>query len=414
MQERVGGGYTAVLVAMVVVSVVFVGLPVVGDAAASDNEAPLADAGLDQNVTANTTVHLDATGSQDPDGEIDDYEWRLERPDGNYTSPDCRSCGRTSFVARQTGTYNATITVTDDDGATATDTLRVRVSESNGPSVSLSGPESVVEGRVAEYSASVSAGESELAAVRWQFDGRTVNRTPVGGESASVDHWQLFSDDGNYTVRVTVVDELGRERTNSTRVTVDEPSSGDDSDSTASASGGSDDSGRKCSRYGRDDDRYCNNDRATIDSNGIAISDVDDDGSVEWAGVEIDEEFADANAGLSYDSTDDMAEFENKSAYKEALGVNTVNVNPEATVNQKQNNEERTEFERNSNPFNSDSTVVITDFVQFSGSTGSTGQNGENNDNTQADTNNDENSDSKNTNTRTGRVPPGRSSTDVM
>ena len=38
---------------------------------AAANSGPLADAGLDQEVTADTTVYLDATGSSHPDGSID-------------------------------------------------------------------------------------------------------------------------------------------------------------------------------------------------------------------------------------------------------------------------------------------------------------------------------------------------------
>lgn len=416
MQGRYGGSFAVVLAAMVVVSGLAAGSPVVGHVAASDNEAPLADAGLDQNVTANATVYLDATGSRDPDGEIDEYEWRLERPDGNYTSPNCRSCGRTSFVALQTGTYNATVTVTDDDGAVETDTLQVHVSESNGPSVSLSGPDSVVEGRVAEYSATVSAGASDLAVVRWRFDGRTVNRTAIDGENAGADHWQRFSDDGNYTLSVTAVDELGRERTAKTDVTVRDPSSVDVSNT---GSGSGDDSGRECSRYNRDDDRYCNNDRMTMDTKGIVITDVDDDGSTVWAGVELDEEFAEANDGVSFDSINGVARFENKSAYKEAFGMDVVNINPEAPINQKQSGKVNT-IPIDDSAFNTGSDEIINDFVRTSGSTSSTDQNQERSQNnspsesTQRDTSNDENTDSETTNTRTGRVPPGGSSIDSI
>jgi hypothetical protein len=409
MKGRYGGSFVVVLTAMVVVGGPLVGSSVVGHVAASDTEAPLADAGLDQNVTANVTVYLDATGSRDSDGEIDEYEWRLERPDGNYTSPNCRNCGRTSFVALQPGTYNATVTVTDDDGATETDTLHVYVSESNGPSVSLTGPDSVVEGRVAEYSASVSAGASDLAAVRWRFDGRTVNRTDVGGESADADHWQRFSDSGNYTLSVTAVDELGRERTAKTNVTVRDPSSVDVSN-TGSESG--DTSGRECSRYGRNDDRYCNNDRMTIDTKGITITDVDDDGSTDWAGVEIDEEFAEANDGVSFDSTNDIAEFENKSAYKEAFGMDVVNVNPKAPVNKERNDEVNIVSIADST-FDDSSSGFVTNFVQTRGSNGGISQTQENSQNNSpsespwGNTSDDENSESETTTTRTGRVPVG-------
>ncbi|WP_167837259.1 PKD domain-containing protein [Halosimplex halophilum] len=339
--------------AVLVVSAAFAAGPVAGGAVAAagsgpdggGNKAPLADAGLDRTVSANATVYLDATGSRDPDGEIDSYRWRLEKPDGSYTTPSCETCGRTRFVPRATGTYNATVTVTDEDGATSTDTLRVHVEPSNGPSVSISGPDSVVEGAVAQYTATVSAGANDLAAVVWRADGRRVNRTTLAGESASVDRLHAFRHDGTVTLRVTAVDRLGRQRTATKNVTVTAPSSpgsgggsgsigvGSGGGSTSGGDSGGDDDGSECSHYNRDDDRYCDNDRMTIDSNGIVISDADDDGSVQWAQVNVDEEFAQNNDGVSYDSVDDMVTFDSQEAYKEALGVDTVSVDPESEVN---------------------------------------------------------------------------------
>lgn len=315
------------------------------------NEAPLADAGLDRNVSVNTTVYLDATGSRDPDGSVDGYRWRIERPDGHFTTPSCERCERTTFVPRATGTYNATVTITDEDGAVSTDTLRVHVEPSNGPTVTLSGPDSVVEGGVAEFTASVSAGANDLAGVVWRVDGRRLNRTALSGASGTVDRVHAFRRDGTITVAVTAVDRLGRQRTASKNVTVPAPASPDAggghgtvgaSDGGAASSdddsgdGTGTDDGTGCSRYGRDDDRYCDNDRMTIDSNGVVISDADNDGSTAWAGMELDEEFAQTHEGVSYDSTDGVATFNSQEAYREALGVDSVNVDPEAEVNSRE------------------------------------------------------------------------------
>jgi hypothetical protein len=71
----------------------------------------------------------------------------------------------------------------------------------------------------------------------------------------------------------------------------------------------------------------------TIDSDGIVISDADDDGSTVWAGVVLGEQFAGNNSGVSYDPVDGTVRFESREAYKEALGVESVNVDPEADVN---------------------------------------------------------------------------------
>ena len=353
------GGSTVVASAVLVVSAALAGVPVASGAAVdgsavADNESPLADAGLDQSVSANATVYLDATGSRDPDGEIDRYRWRIEQPDGNYRTPSCEFCGRTEFVPRQPGTYNATVVVTDEDGATSTDTLRVHVQRSNGPSVTLSGPDSVVEGGINEYTVSVSAGANDLAAVVWHVDGRRVNRTALTGESASVDRLQAFRTDGTVTLSVVVVDRLGRERSASKNVTVTDPAptAGGASGSDSSSGGDDDDDRNRCSRYDADD-TYCNNDRLTLDSDGIVIADADSDGSTQWAGVRLNEEFAQNHDGVSYDSTDGVATFDSQEAYREALEVESVNVDPEAGVNSETN--DVTDGRIDENSFNQES-----------------------------------------------------------
>lgn len=108
--------------------------PVAVTARAGGNEAPLADAGLDQHVELGTTVLLDATGSRDPDGEIETYEWRIDTPDGSIIVPQCPTCGRSEFRPTKTGTYAVTVTVGDDNGVESTDTLYVVVEGSSTPS----------------------------------------------------------------------------------------------------------------------------------------------------------------------------------------------------------------------------------------------------------------------------------------
>ena len=41
----------------------------------SENQAPVSEAGLDQTTSYNQVVTLDGSGSSDPDGTIESYEW---------------------------------------------------------------------------------------------------------------------------------------------------------------------------------------------------------------------------------------------------------------------------------------------------------------------------------------------------
>lgn len=112
---------------------------------ASANDAPLAEAGLDQETAVNTTVYLDAGGSVDPDGRIDRLEWTIEAPDGSTLAPDCETCPTTWFVPSQVGQYNVTIQVVDNGGSANEDTLYLNVEGraapvSGTPSASIPGP----------------------------------------------------------------------------------------------------------------------------------------------------------------------------------------------------------------------------------------------------------------------------------
>lgn len=130
--------------------VVLAGAPVV-----AGNQSPLADAGLDQRVERGETVLVDAMGSDDPDGSIGRYAWRIEAPDGTAVPPRCSDCAWTRFTPTQIGTYTVTLTVTDDDGASRTDHLYVTVRPASrpaggagatGPAMAPSAPSSAATG----------------------------------------------------------------------------------------------------------------------------------------------------------------------------------------------------------------------------------------------------------------------------
>ena len=109
------------------------------------DEPPLADAGLDQTVPPETTIYLDGGGSRSPDGELVNYEWEIERPDGTTSAPACLTgeCVRATFLPTETGVYAVTLTVTDDEGETAEDTLYVTVTDNAPPSATLTGPDTL-------------------------------------------------------------------------------------------------------------------------------------------------------------------------------------------------------------------------------------------------------------------------------
>jgi lysophospholipase L1-like esterase len=109
------------------------------------NGPPVAVAGPDQEVNANATVTLDATGSSDPGGAIDSFRWTQTAGSPVVTLAG-GATAKASFKAPEVGSGGVDLvfklTVTDNKGATAEDSLVVHV---NGPPVADAGADQQVD-----------------------------------------------------------------------------------------------------------------------------------------------------------------------------------------------------------------------------------------------------------------------------
>ena len=83
---------------------------------------PIADAGPDQEVDVNAVVYFSGTNSYDRDGQIVQYYWDI----GDGTTHEGMVF---QHVFEIPGTYNVSLTVTDDDGLTDTDYCSISVAE---------------------------------------------------------------------------------------------------------------------------------------------------------------------------------------------------------------------------------------------------------------------------------------------
>ena len=121
----------------------------------SPNEPPVADAGSDQPVPSGGRVILDGSGSLDDDGTIEHYSWRLIS--GGSSSHDYTNGGSGYSTSRSDipvetvprGAADVTLvfelTVTDDDGATSTDTVTITVESPNAAPIANAGTNQIVE-----------------------------------------------------------------------------------------------------------------------------------------------------------------------------------------------------------------------------------------------------------------------------
>jgi PKD repeat protein len=97
-----------------------------GGGGGDPNEGPTAAATADPTeAETGTTITFDASGSSDSDGSISSYEWSL----GDGTS---KSGATVQHSYDSADTYNASVTVTDDDGATDSASVAVTINEPSG------------------------------------------------------------------------------------------------------------------------------------------------------------------------------------------------------------------------------------------------------------------------------------------
>lgn len=94
-----------------------------GGGSETSNQPPIADAGEDKNVQVKQTIRIVGSGS-DADGTIASYQWKK----GDAVLADTASFDYTPATA---GIHTLTLTVTDNEGATDSDTMDVNAAEEN-------------------------------------------------------------------------------------------------------------------------------------------------------------------------------------------------------------------------------------------------------------------------------------------
>ncbi len=190
------------------------------------NVAPVADAGADQTVDAGDTVTFTGAGSSDSDGTIASYVWTF-----TYDGAAQELTGVSpTFVFAIAGSYTVTLTVTDDDGATDTDTVAITVSAVvNDPPVADAGDDaSITVGTVHTFDGSGSSADVSNYTWTFVYNGATVTLYGVGPS-------HTFGIVGVYTVTLTVADAEGLTATDTVVVTVTEVPSGENEPPVADA-----------------------------------------------------------------------------------------------------------------------------------------------------------------------------------
>jgi PKD repeat protein len=174
---------------------------------------PTASANGPYSGTVGVAVQLSSAGSNDPDGNIVAYAWDFG--DGSTSS-----AANPSHAYVSAGTYNVTLTVTDNDGATGADSTLASITAvpppNEPPTANANGPYAGTVGVAVQLS---SAGSNDpdgnIVAYAWDFgDGNT---------STAADPSHTYGSADTYTVSLTVTDNEGASDSATTAATISDP-----------------------------------------------------------------------------------------------------------------------------------------------------------------------------------------------
>jgi PGF-pre-PGF domain-containing protein/PGF-CTERM protein len=156
-------------------------------------------------------TQIDATTSSDPDGSIVSYEWDLD-DDGEFE----RSGGVLTAVFDRVQNRTLTVRVTDDEGATATGTTSLLVTDMAPPTPRLAVPVQPTPNTTVTFSGADSTDAGRIASYEWDLNGDGEFERTTEAPAVSVQ----YESPGDRLVRLRVTDTAGNSATVERRVSV--------------------------------------------------------------------------------------------------------------------------------------------------------------------------------------------------
>ena len=198
------------------------GLPSCLDVMAPANQPPIVNAGMSQSVDAGMRVTLSGTAS-DPDGTIAAYAW--EQTGGTTVLLSGAASATAIFTAPDVAMEEMLtfrLTVTDDDGAMASDNVSVAVTApANQPPVVNAGMnQSVDAGMMVLLSGTASDADGIIAAYAWEQTGGTTVLLSGAASATAMFTAPDVSMDEMLTFKLTVTDDDGATASDDVSVTV--------------------------------------------------------------------------------------------------------------------------------------------------------------------------------------------------
>ena len=175
-----------------------------------DITKPIANAGDDQVVHEDVTVVFNGSGSYDPEGGlITSYIWTFI-DDTLQTLSGVNS----TYIFEIPGIYNVTLTISDEQGNSATDIVTITVVDATWPAANAGLDQIVDEDTLVNFDGSASLDNVGITSYIWTFTDGTL-QTIFGINSN-----YTFETPGVYTVTLNVSDAEGHHTTDTVAITV--------------------------------------------------------------------------------------------------------------------------------------------------------------------------------------------------
>lgn len=189
---------------------------------APSNQAPSANAGVDQTVNEDSLVNLNGSGA-DLDGTINSYSWK--QLSGTTVTLSNTTSASSSFIApdiKPDETLIFELTVTDDAGDTAIDTVDIIVTHINQlPQANAGEDQSVAENSIASLNGSGSDNDGTIEGFSWeQLSGSSITLSDTSIANPGFTAPDITSEE-TLSFRLTVTDDEGATNTDIVEITVE-------------------------------------------------------------------------------------------------------------------------------------------------------------------------------------------------
>ncbi len=187
--------------------------------ASSGNVIPMADAGLNFEARANSTIQLSASSSYDANGDELSYQWSVTPPEGSSSELSNASDEKPTLDVDIAGEYNIELVVNDGENNSAPKNLIITVIEGNARPIAVAGYDihAVTDNNVVLDGSLSRDAENDTLSYEWFFASKP------SSSNASLNNIDTVSPnftpdvEGAYVISLRVSDGTERSDNNTTR-----------------------------------------------------------------------------------------------------------------------------------------------------------------------------------------------------